>query len=82
MTRAVPEMLTLQVAFSIRKRGGRKEMILPEAIGGAVTQSKPDSSVVKALARAFRWKRMIDSGDFATIKDLANHERIAATYLT
>jgi hypothetical protein len=38
--------------------------------------------LVKALARAFRWKRMLDSGEFTTIAELAAHEGIAPSYMT
>jgi hypothetical protein len=38
---------------------------------GAPAQRKIDNSLVKALARAFRWKRMLESGEFTTIADLA-----------
>jgi len=41
-----------------------------------------DDTLVKALARAFRWKRMLDMGEFSTIADLAQRERIAAPFLT
>ena len=34
------------------------------------------------MARAFRWKRMLESGEFATISDLAKRDGIAAPYLT
>ena len=34
-----------------------------------------DNAMVKALARAFRWRRMLDSGVHATIEDLAQGER-------
>ncbi|EYD74384.1 putative phage protein [Rubellimicrobium mesophilum DSM 19309] len=37
---------------------------------------------MKALARAFRWKRMLDTGEFATIGELAKREGIAPSYLT
>ena len=81
MTRTppVPETVTIHVPFRLVKRGGRKEMQLPE---GAAQTRKPDNTLVKALARAFRWKRMLDSGEFATIADLAEREGIAAPYLT
>ena len=80
MTRAtsVSETLTVYVPFRIVKRGGRKEMILPTA---ATAQRKPDDTFVKALARAFRWKQLLDSGEFATITDLAEREKISTTYL-
>jgi len=78
-TTTVPETVTIHVPFRLVKRGGRKEMQLPE---GAAQARKPDNTLIKALARAFRWKRMLDSGDFATIADLAEREGIAAPYLT
>ncbi|MFN4100525.1 MAG: hypothetical protein ACK4GT_12185 [Pararhodobacter sp.] len=80
MTRAmpVPEMVTLHVPFRVVKRGGRKEMHMPE---GIAPPRRPDDAVVKALARAFRWKRMLDSGEFASISELAEREGIAFTYM-
>ena len=75
----IPETVTLHVPFRIVKRGGRKEMRLPE---GASQTRKADNTLVKALARAFRWKRMLESGEFATIAELAEHEGIAPSYMT
>ena len=81
MTRArpIPETVTIHVPFRIVKRGGRKEMILPP---GAREPRHADDSLIKALARAFRWKRMLETGEFSTITELAQRERIAAPYLT
>ena len=75
----IPETMTLHVPFRIVKRGGRKEMQLPH---GVRPDRKADNTLVKALARAFRWKRMLDSGEFVTIAELAEREGIAAPYLT
>lgn len=81
MTRAtpIPDTVTIQVPFRIVRRGGRKEMVLPADVP---TQRRPDDALVKALARAFRWKRMLDSGEFATIAELAACEKITLSYLT
>ena len=81
MTRGTPiaETVTLHVPFRIVKRGGRKELQLPD---GAVQPRKTDKTLVKALARAFRWKRMLESGEFATIAELAEREGIAPSYMT
>ncbi len=43
---------------------------------------RTDSTLVKALARAFRWNRLLESGEFASIAELVERERIAPTYLT
>lgn len=81
MTRAtaVPETVKIHLPFRIVKRGGRKEMQLPH---GVRPDRRTDNTLVKALARAFRWKRMLDSGEFATIADLAACEKITLSYLT
>ncbi|MCA9644516.1 MAG: LacI family transcriptional regulator [Myxococcales bacterium] len=75
----IPDTVMLHVPFRIVKRGGRKEMQLPE---GATQPRRTDSTLVKALARAFRWKRMLESGEFATIAELAEREGIAPSYMT
>lgn len=81
MTRSapIPETVTLHVPFRVVKRGGRKEMQLP---AGSPQQRRTDNTLIKALARAFRWKRMLESGEFATIAELAAREGIARSYLT
>jgi hypothetical protein len=75
----LPETVTVHIPYRLVKRGGRKEMQMPDQ---ASSQRKIDNTLVKALARAFRWKRMLESNDFQTIADLAKHEDIAASYLT
>ena len=74
----IPDTVTLHVPFRIVKRGGRKEMRLPE---GAAAPRQADNALVKALARAFRWRRMLETGEFATIAELAQREGIAVYYL-
>jgi hypothetical protein len=82
MTRATPtqDTITVHVPFTIRKRGGRKQIITPD--GAAVPRPQIDNTIIKALARAFCWTRMLESGAFATIGDLAMHEGIAPSYMT
>jgi len=75
----IPDTVTLHVPFRVVKRGGRKEMQLPE---GASKTRKADNTLVKALARAFRWKRMLESGEFTTMAELAEREGIAPSYMT
>jgi hypothetical protein len=81
MTRVapIPDTVTLHVPFRVVKRGGRKEMQMPK---GATQSRRTDSALIKALARAFRWKRLLESGEFATITELAEREGIAPSYLT
>lgn len=81
MTRAAQSAttLTVRVPFRLVKRGGRKAIQLPD---GAPLRRNIDNTLIKAVARAFRWKRLLETGAFATIAELAEHEGIAAPYLT
>jgi hypothetical protein len=81
MTRGgpIPETVTLHVPFRIVKRGGRKEMQLPDSVK---QPRRTDSTLVKALARAHRWQRMLNSGEFATITELAEREGLTPSFLT
>ena len=74
-----PQTVTIHIPFRITKRGGRKEIRLPTE---APLHRAADNVLVKALARAFRWKRMLESGEFNTITELAAHEKMAPSYMT
>ena len=75
-----PETLTVHVPFRIKKRGGRKEIQLPP--GAHLQRPHIDNTIVKAIARAFRWQRMLESGIHATLLDLARAEKINPSYVS
>jgi hypothetical protein len=73
----------MQLELTFRKRGGRKVVIAPQGPDAwAPPRPRVDNTMVKALARAHRWKRMLGSGAFATIMDLAAAEKINPSYLS
>jgi hypothetical protein len=76
----IPDTMTVHVPFRIVKRGGRKQIITSD--GAAIPRTHVDTTLLKALARAFRWMRMLDCGAHATIGDLAACEGIAPSYMT
>lgn len=41
-----------------------------------------DTTLVKALARAFRWRRMMEAGRYATINELAAAEKINSSHVS
>jgi len=75
--------ITIRVPLTMKRRGGRKLIITPggrEAKGKAETAGDP--ALVKALARAFRWRGLLESGAFATIQELAAAEKINPSYIS
>ncbi|WP_122076126.1 hypothetical protein [Pseudophaeobacter sp. EL27] len=72
------ETVTVTVPFRIAKRGGRKDIQLPPS----TNNHSPDYTLIKAVARAYRWRRIIEGGEMGTIAELAEHEKISPSYLT
>lgn len=76
------QMLTVRVPLAVRKqRGGRKLMIAPVSTTNRGS-SAADTTLVKALARAFRWRRMMEAGRYSTIDELAAAETINSSYVS
>jgi len=75
------QMLTVRVPLAVRKRGGRKLVLTP---GSTINRgsSGADSTLVKALARAFRWRRMMETGRYGTLTELAAAEKINSSYVS
>jgi hypothetical protein len=72
----------------IRRRGGRKQIIGPDgapvqAGGDAadVASTRGDPALVKALARGFRWRRMLEEGRFGSIRELAAKEGVDRAFV-
>lgn len=78
-----PQTITIRIPMKIRKRGGRKLILTPDGDAPAWSASRPrvDNTMVKAIARAFRWRRLLERGDYASINDLAAAEKISPTYV-
>ena len=72
--------LIVRVPLAIRKHGGRKLVVAPEGAVWAPERPQVDSALVKALARAHRWRRMLETGVHATIGEIAAAERINPSY--
>lgn len=74
--------ITVRVPITIRKRGGRKLVATPDGAAGWVPQrARIDNSLTKALARAHRWKRMLDDGRYGLVSELAAAEKLDRGYL-
>ena len=77
------DTLTIRVPLTLRRHGGRKLVIVPEGDGVPMRpRATPDDTLLKALARAHRWKRMLESGQVRSLNELAEAEKINPSYLS
>jgi hypothetical protein len=73
--------LVVRVPLALRKRGGRKLVVTPEGAKWAPPRPRIDSTMIKAIARAFRWRKLLETGVHATVAEIAAAEAINPTYV-
>jgi hypothetical protein len=75
------ETLTIRIPMRLQRRGGRKLILTPEDVAAPVQKPRRDETLVKALVRAHRWRRRIESGRAKSITDLAEQEGVTDAYV-
>ena len=73
--------ITVRVPVTIRKRGGRRLVVAPDGAPWSAPRPRVDNTLVKALARAHRWKKMLDNGQYGSVTELAAGEKLDRGYL-
>jgi hypothetical protein len=73
--------LVVRVPLPPRRRAGRKFIVGPGGIAWTGRRVVVDNTIVKALGRAHRWKAMLESGEYASMTELARAEKINLSYL-
>jgi hypothetical protein len=81
-SRAHARTVTVRVPLRLHMRGARKLVLTPNgSIAGVPHQRSVDNALLKAIARAYRWRRMLESGAYASTTELAKEETINQSYL-
>ena len=70
--------MIVHVPMTFMVHGGRKTIV--SDVVPAPPQPRIDNAMLKALARAHRWRRMIEDGEYASISELANAEGVNQSY--
>jgi hypothetical protein len=75
--------MTVRIPISFRRQGGRKQVVTPaNATPWMPRPPRVDSTLVKAIVRAHRWRDMLESGRYGTLRELAKAEKINESYLS
>ena len=75
--------LVVRIPMRFQRRGGRKRIVAPDG-SELATSSKPqpDCTLIKALARAWRWQRMLDEGVYTSVSEIGDAENISKSYVS
>ena len=75
--------LVVRIPMRFQRRGGRKRIVAPD--GGKIaptTKLQPDGTLVKALARAWRWQKLLDDGVYTSVSEIGDAENISKSYIS
>ncbi len=69
------------IPLTIRKRNGRAKILPPDEVilWDGPTQ---DPHVLRAIARAWNWRRQLETGAATTIQDIASAEKVSDRFVS
>jgi hypothetical protein len=74
--------VSVRVPLKLFDRGGSKLVVTPDGSNASSNPTMHIDSTTKALARAFRWRKLLETGAYNSIEDLARAEKINASYVS
>ena len=78
---ALPDTVVVHIPIAFARRGGRKALITPDGSPAqAPLRPQTNSALTTALARAFRWRKQLETGVYTTIAEIAAAEGINDSY--
>lgn len=75
-----PVTIRVFVPLTFKKRNGRPK-ILPPADVEALIARRQEPHVLRAIGRAWGWRRKLEKGEFATIQQIADKEKISDRFV-
>ena len=79
---SAPATLTVFIPLTVRKRNGRPKIMPPADLAPDYDEKDVDPHVLRAIAKAWSWRRKLDSGQVATIQDIATAEDVTPVYVS
>ncbi|MDD1522262.1 hypothetical protein DCG74_02770 [Bradyrhizobium sp. WBAH42] len=74
--------LVVSIPVDFRQSGGRKQIVVPAGADAWTSpRSRPSNSIITALAKAHRWRRLIETGCYASAAELSKREAVNESYV-
>jgi hypothetical protein len=80
---ASAEVVSVEIPMTFKKRGGRKVIVLPDGThGNPAPMATIDNTMIKAVARAFRWQKLLENGTYGCLDEIAKAEKIGPSFVS
>ncbi|MEX2632245.1 MAG: hypothetical protein WD341_20120 [Tistlia sp.] len=77
---ATPDTIRVVIPLTIRKRNGRPKILPPDDVDARNGRAQ-DPHVLRAIARAWSWRRQLEAGVASTIEDIAVAEKVSDRFV-
>ena len=74
------ETIRVVIPLTIRKRNGRPKILPPDDVDARNGRAQ-DPHVLRAIARAWSWRRQLETGAVSTIQDIAAAEKVSDRFV-
>ena len=76
------EIINLFVPLEIKKRGGSAIIILPKNLKKEEMTKCFDEKMIKAFAKAYKWKNTLEENEIGSLAQIAVKENITGAYVS
>ena len=74
--------VTVHIPITFHQRAGRKQIIGPSGSAPWAPAPRVDAALLKAIVRAYRWREMLEGGEYSSAAELAKAEKVNDSYLS
>jgi len=75
------DTIRVVIPFAIRRRNGRPRVLFPENVAAPQGRAQ-EPHILKALGRAWAWRRKLESGEATTVHDIAEAEEVTDRFVS
>jgi len=75
-----PDTIQIFVPLKVRKKNGRPKILPPADYLPSEDQTQ-DPHILRAIGRAWSWRRRMEAGEFGTVRDLAIAVKLAERHV-
>jgi len=75
------DTIRVVIPLTIRKRNGRPKILPPDDVDARNGRTQ-DPHVLRAVARAWNWRRQLETGAASTIQDIAAAEKVSDRFVS
>lgn len=75
--------ISVRIPLKIAQHGGRKLVMTPDGVSAPSSKLQSvDNARIKAIARAFRWRKLLETGAYSSVEEIAKSEKINPSYVS